>query len=528
MRTPLKNVLRDHYEVAVIGGGINGAGIAEALAAAGYNVLLVERHDFGSGTTSRSTRLVHGGLRYLEHGEFGLVYESLRERAALLKLFPHLVKSIDLLLPLYEGGPYPRWKARAGLALYDLLALGRGLARHRSLSSQRSLAREPALEAAGLQGALLFSDGQVDMAERLAVECALSAGRRGADVVNHAEVVKLAQVNNGVLRLSIQDAITEDALEVGADVVINATGPWADSLLRRAGVEREPLIGGTRGSHIVVSAERLEVSNAIYAPAKSDGRPFFVLPWLDMFLIGTTDVRQTGDPDEARATAAETDYLLSEVNALLKSDISEADIVYTYSGVRPLPYEPQEIEGAITRRHFLVDHGADGLPGVYSLVGGKLTTYRSVGQKAVRLIQRRIGERWPANVESPTNGDGATPNSFRRQWGARAAEVHGRYCDRPELLERLCEHAPEPRATVVEAVREELATSLADVLLRRTSIGWRICGGDHVADEAASLMGRELGWNASRCHREVEGFRHEVERVRPGVPVRYSAAATSP
>jgi glycerol-3-phosphate dehydrogenase len=351
------------------------------------------------------------------------------------------------------------------------------------------------------------------MAERLAVECALAARNLGADVANYAEVLKVERLADRH-NLSVRDSLNGDELDVLADVVINATGPWVDGFLHRTGLEVPPLIGGTRGSHIVIPRERLEVNHAIYAPARSDGRPFFVLPWLGMFLVGTTDVRHSGDPDEATATVEEADYLLSEINSLLGSDIGEDDVVYSYSGVRPLPYDPKQTEGAITRRHFLVDHASDGMPGLYSLVGGKLTTYRSVGQRSVDMVKRRLGERWPVAPEAPT-GQADVPEAIQLHWGPRAGEVYSKYRGRPELLEPICEHSPEPKAAIIEAVRGELATGLADVFLRRTSIGWRRCGGEHVADDAVSLIGDALGWKTSRCDEEAERYRREADRVRP-------------
>jgi glycerol-3-phosphate dehydrogenase len=531
MREPLTEALRDWYEVAVIGGGINGAGIAQALAQAGYSVALLERGDFGSGTTSRSTRLIHGGLRYLEHAEFGLVYESLREREALFKLYPHLVKPLELLLPIYKGGAYPKWKAWAGLTLYDLLSsAGQSFPRHRNLSSPETLEREPLLRPSGLRAGFCFWDGQVHLAERLAIEAALAAGAAGASVANYAEVKEIRLVSTAPGRngfaLEIEDVTRGASQEITADMVINATGPWVDAVLSRAGLSAPRQIGGTRGSHLVLRPGALELGQAIYAPAFSDGRPFFVVPWLGMTLVGTTDIRHDDAEFDAIAPSEEeVAYLLAETNSLLRSSVSRTDVLYTYCGVRPLPYEQEGKEGKVTRRHFLVDHEQHGFPGLYSLVGGKLTTHRSVGRRAVDAVRKRLGDRWPNRPTDAAQGD--APLNFQAVWGRRAPEVYARYQNEPALLEPICEHSPEPLAALTEAARHELATNLADVFLRRTLVGWRECQGLDVAESAAQLIGKELGWDKRRRDDEVQRYRCELSVVHPSL-ASASEGATHP
>ncbi|MEX2236078.1 MAG: glycerol-3-phosphate dehydrogenase/oxidase [Dehalococcoidia bacterium] len=513
---PLFNELRDWYEVAVIGGGINGAGIAAALAQAGYSVLLLEKGDFGSGTTSKSTRLIHGGLRYLEHADLGLVRESLRERKELLRRYPHLIKPLRLLMPIYAGGHYPAWKVRAGLTLYDLLARGGGLPGHKSLGAQATLRAEPNLSATGLRSAFTFSDCQAELPERLTVETVLEARRLGANCLNYIEARGLARIESKgatSFRLSARDLLSDEDIEVSADVVINAAGPWVDQLLGVAGGGGHRRIGGTRGSHLVLRPEILQLKQAIYAPARSDGRPFFLIPWLGQTLLGTTDVRVDGSPDQSAMSSGEVAYLLDEANLLLKIRLTHSDVIYTYSGVRALPYHPGGSESAITRRHFFVDHASEGLGGLYSLVGGKLTTYRSVGRKAADLVRRRLGQRWP--VKPDICEAGPTPAGFEQVWGNRAGEVFARYEDRLDLREPICEHTLEPKAAVVEAARNELATCLADVFLRRTRVGWMACQGLLVAHEAAQMLGAELNWPKERVAAEVQRYREELATVHP-------------
>jgi glycerol-3-phosphate dehydrogenase len=365
------------HDVVIIGGGINGAGIARDAAMRGLNVLLIDKGELGAATTSASTRLIHGGLRYLEHFEFGLVRESLREREILLKIAPHLVKPLAITIPIYKQSKRGRLTIRAGMILYDLLSWGKSLPNHRMLSRAKTLERWPGLNPEDLVGSALYYDAQVEFPERLVVANALSAREFGAEVLTHTRVTSLT--GSGV-----QFA----GQFVEASVIINAAGPWVDRVLERAPVKSPKLIGGTKGSHIIVPVFPGAPSNAIYLEARSDGRPIFIIPWNKLFLIGTTDVRFEGDPDEVRCELWEIDYLLSETNlALPDAGLTRDSILDTYSGVRPLPNQSS------TRRHFIREHPQ--LPNLLSVVGGKLTTYRSLSEECVDLIFRKLGKDSP-------------------------------------------------------------------------------------------------------------------------------------
>jgi glycerol-3-phosphate dehydrogenase len=365
------------HDVVIIGGGINGAGIARDAAMRGLNVLLIDKGDLGAATTSASTRLIHGGLRYLEHFEFGLVRESLREREILLKIAPDLVKPLAITIPIYKQSKRGRLTIRAGMILYDLLSWGKSLPNHRMLSRAETLERWPGLNPEDLVGSALYYDAQVEFPERLVVANALSAREFGAEVLTHTRVTSLT--GSGV-----QFA----GQFVEASVIINAAGPWVDRVLERAPVKSPKLIGGTKGSHIIVPVFPGAPSNAIYLEARSDGRPIFIIPWNKLFLIGTTDVRFEGDPDEVRCELWEIDYLLSETNlALPDAGLTRDSILDTYSGVRPLPNQSS------TRRHFIREHPQ--LPNLLSIVGGKLTTYRSLSEECVDLIFRKLGKTSP-------------------------------------------------------------------------------------------------------------------------------------
>ena len=384
-------------DVVIIGAGINGAGIARDAAMRGLKVLLIEKGDIGMGTSAASTRLIHGGLRYLEHFEFGLVRESLREREILLRIAPHLVRPLAIAIPIYKRSKRGRLTIRAGMILYDLLSWGKSLPGHRMLSRDETLQRWPGLNPEGLLGAALYYDAQVEFPERMVMENVLSAREFGAEVLTHTRVTKLA-VEDG--RVSGVEFANEDNSEDGqkqfacAAMVINAAGPWIDQVLERAPVKSLKLIGGTKGSHLVVPPFPGAPADAIYVEARSDGRPIFIIPWNNLYLIGTTDVRFEGVPDEVQCEPWEIDYLLSETNlALPAAHLTRDSILYTYSGVRPLPVTGDKDEQSITRRHFIRQHPL--LPNLLSIVGGKLTTYRSLAEECVDLIFKKLGKDSP-------------------------------------------------------------------------------------------------------------------------------------
>jgi glycerol-3-phosphate dehydrogenase len=381
------------FDLAIVGAGINGAGIARDAAMRGLTVLLIDKGEIGGGTTSASTRLIHGGLRYLEHFEFGLVRESLRERETLLRIAPHLVKPLPMTIPIYKQSKRGRVTIRAGMIAYDVLSWGKSLPRHQMLSRAQTLAELPGLNPEGLLGSAFYFDAQVEFPERLVMDNVMAARELGAQVFDHTMVTKLLVEEKLVsgIEFVTADGRTHSARAL---VVINATGPWIDRLLERAPVESPRLIGGTKGSHIVMPSFPTAPASAIYLEARSDGRPMFIIPWNGKYLIGTTDVRFEGNPDDVRCESWEVEYLLDEANlAFPKARLTTEDIVLTYSGVRPLPVTNEKDEQSITRRHFIREHPR--LSNLLSIVGGKLTTYRSLSEECVDLIFRKLGKNPP-------------------------------------------------------------------------------------------------------------------------------------
>lgn len=517
----------------MVGAGANGAGVARDASMRGLRVLLLDKGDVSSGTTAWSTRLIHGGLRYLEHGELSLVRESLRERETLLRrVAPHLVRPLPILVPLYANRRRSPLTVRAGLLAYDLLSFDKSLPRRRVLSPEEALRHAPGLEAEGLKGAALFYDAQVEFAERLAVENALSAREHGAVVLTYARVGRLLTEGGAVRGVEFRDSLGGDTHAARARVVLNVAGPWVDEVLGESAGGGEKLIGGTKGSHVVVRKFPGAPDVALYSEALADGRPFFVIPWDGKFLIGTTDERYTGDLDCVEADEREIEYLLNEANRVVPSaSLTREQVLYTYSGVRPLPFAGARAEAAVTRRHFV---RPSRLKGLYSVVGGKLTTYRSLSERAVDLVFEELGRRPPPcqTASNPLPGaDGFEPfaESFRARstlptksterllkiYGARAGEVL-RLAERDEELRLpLSEETGSVGAEVVYSFESELAQTLADCLLRRTMVGLNGQVGLDAVERAALLARKFLGWDDARAAREVEDYRRYIERFHP-------------
>ncbi|HTE20512.1 MAG TPA: glycerol-3-phosphate dehydrogenase/oxidase, partial [Armatimonadota bacterium] len=381
------------YDLLIIGGGINGLGIAANASARGFSVLLVEKGDFGGGTTATSSRLIHGGLRYLQYGELGLVRESLRERGILARQRPHLVRPLQLLIPSFRRVPPPRWKLGVGLALYNYLARDPLFPAARPLHVSEVHAQEPGLTSDELLGGHVYPDAQLEFPERLCVELVRETQAAGGEARNYTRVTALRVRGDAVSGAALRDELTGEEWEVEAELILNAAGPWVDAVNRLLPNPPPRLIGGTWGTHLVLPAHPTGPKGALYAAARKDGRPFFLLPWDGRLLVGTTDVPFEGDPDRLQVQDWEVEYLLRETNFLFPGcGYTEADVEWTTIGVRPLPAPPdgkKRAAGAITRRHFLVEHAADGgVRRLASVVGGKLTTYRSLAEEAMEWVLR--------------------------------------------------------------------------------------------------------------------------------------------
>ncbi len=529
----------DVYDVIVIGAGINGLGVARDAAERGLSVALIEQEDLCFGVSAWSGRLVHGGLRYLERGDIPLVRESLRERERLFRVAPHLVKPVRLLMPFYSRNTRPSWMIRLGMIAYDLLSIDKSVASHRILSRDNALARFSGMAHSGLSGAALFTDGQVEYAERLCVELAVAARDAGADIRLHCRATGFVKDGDRVTGVNYQ---LKDGSHgsVAGRLVINAAGPWVDRVLSaesaKTSVAAQRRIGGAKGSHIIVDPFPGAPSDVVYYESQTDGRLVLVIPWMGRYLIGCTDIKFDDEPDSARAESDEISYLLTEVNALVPgARLTEDDILYTYSGVRPLPYAPDVPEWKVPRSHVLADHAAEGARGLISVIGGKLTTYRQLAEDVVDTAERTLRGRVskPVSKNAPFPGaqtddldgylatlaadsrtDAASAARLGALYGTRADDVLRLVDAEPALAEKFDPGSDAIAAELIFAVTEELAQTLTDVFARRILLAFEPGHGLQGVERAADIIGERLGWSAERAAAEIDEYRAWLDHLR--------------
>jgi len=527
------------FEVLVIGGGINGVAVARECARHGKSTLLVEQNDFGSGTTSRSTRIIHGGLRYLEHGEISLVRESLHERERLLSASPHLVRPMQFLLAL---------PSKSRTFMRSSLAIGTGLwlyhywagGKRTSFASVRDF--EQQLDDGRNWSIYSYEDAQCEFPERLVAEWLAEAIDAGAVVRNHTQLLEITRSNGRVNGARLRDSISGQEYSVSAGKVVNATGPWADIVVGSSGIRSPRMIGGVRGTHLVLPEFPGAPSQAVYTEAL-DGRQIFVLPWNGQVLLGTTEVLDDGSPDGAQPSPQEIDYLFQSFTRLLpRTGLTKADIRYSFAGIRPLPYAPGKKYSSITRRHVLHDHADEGASGLLSVIGGKLTTAASLARDVGRTLGLNISE--PACIFGAVvqeEGVESVVRTWARTVAAKAripeecaqgiAEWHGRHAlaiahaasldDR--LREPICDHSSHLVAEAVEAVVHESAITLGDILLRRVPVALGACWSSECTRDAANRIGAALGWDQIRIGNEIDALEEERQKfLHPASPNRSS------
>jgi glycerol-3-phosphate dehydrogenase len=515
-----------HFHVVVIGGGINGVAVARECARAGKHTLLVEQNDFASGVTSRSTRIIHGGLRYLEHGEIGLVRESLRERERLLRERSHLVHPMHFLLALNETSPRSAMTVRAGLWLYQKLA-GKTPGKNSAAMEIKQLER--ALDAGHRWSFFNYEDAQCEFPERLVAEWLMEAVAAGATVRNHMEALAVDVAHGRTKGVLLRDQFTGRDQRVDAAWVINCSGPWADRVCQRSSIRMaKPMLGGVRGSHIVLPRFSGAPSAAVYTEAV-DKRPIFVLPWNDQILLGTTEVADSGDPAKTVPSEEEISYLVKSAAQLFpKAKISAQSVKHAFAGVRPLPYSPDHKPSAVTRQHILHDHADDGAVHMISVIGGKLTTAASLARECARKIGLKATDSdslavGPGQALDPLLDDavleiariGSVSEETARgmvEWhGKRASDIARTALVSADLRAPICPHTSHVIAEVVEAYRRECAVTLGDVLLRRVPVALGACWSESCSREAALRIGAVLGWNDHTMGANLEAF--EMERT---------------
>jgi len=509
------------FDLVVIGAGINGAGIARDAAMRGLRVLILDKNDMCSGTSAISSRLIHGGLRYLEYGEIPLVYESLHERRCLRVIAEHLVKPIRITIPVYKGARRGRLLIRLGMIAYDILSFSKRLPRHDMLDASEIEQVEPGLRKEGLLGAARYFDAQVTFAERLVLENLLAARSAGAVIKTYCEATRIETRDGCIRSVSYVDRAGHVA-SVDVSVVVNAAGPWVDAVLQNAPIEVPRLVGGTKGSHIIVDAFDGAPADAFYVEAQEDGRPIFIIPWYGQYLIGTTDIRYEGSLDNIRASEAEVRYLLDETNRIFpQANLTVARINYAYAGVRPLPHREKGPESAITRRH-IIKLNRTNAKGLISIIGGKLTTYRNLAEQTVdkvaAVLRRKLPKCRTRSVLLPgTWGvqraqelmtaaslpSAAGQNRLLSIYGGRAAELLELAQSDATLAKAIDANGDILAAEVVFVIREEFATTLTDIVFRRMMLGFDSDQGRPYFESIAAIAARELQWPDAESKRQL-------------------------
>ena len=522
---------RGTFDVLVIGGGITGAGIARDAAMRGLATALVERDDFASGTSSRSSRLVHGGVRYLEHGHLHLVFESSRERRTLLRIAPHLVRPLRFTWPVYRGARIPLWKLSAGLFMYDALAVFRNVKNHHVLTAKDVIAQEPSVRRDDLVGGATYYDAATDDA-RLTLANAIAAQESGAVVANHVRIVRLVRDGARVVgAVAVADGSTIEST-IRARVVVNATGPWTDTIRAMDGTAGTTAVRGTKGVHIAVPRERLATYGALTLLSPIDGRVMFALPSTATTIIGTTDTATTESPDNVRASADDIEYLLATANRFFPSaNLTTDDVVSAWAGIRPLVAASFTRDASSASREHRIDRSRSG---VVSVSGGKLTTYRAMAAEVVDVVERELGR---APAHAPTDrtplpggdlrsleeltraaelevGDAFVAKRLVDAHGSRWRAVAALTSAEPALARRIIRELPHLLAEVVYAVEHEMATTLTDVLVRRLRIAYEVPDhGRAAARVAAAILAGRLGWDNAETRRELERYEADVERI---------------
>jgi len=518
MQRDFNSISGKAYDVIVIGGGIVGAGIARDTALRGLDTLLLEKEDFGSGTTSRSTRLIHGGLRYLRQLEFGLVRQDLGEREVLLRIAPHLVHPLSFYIPI------PNLSLNIamflGTMLYDVISFDKTLPNHTYLNKQKTLSEEPGLRVQGLQGSYIYSDCAVPLTERLNFETALSAAENGATVVNHARVTGLIREGGRINGVEVKDEIGGNMRTARGKMVVNAAGHWVDTIKNMLFPNQPPYLRRTKGVHIMIP----KVSNhalVLFSPV--DGRLFFIIPWEGYSLVGTTDTDYRDSLDAIYATMEDVDYILEGLH-LAYPDVRIDDVYYAYAGLRSLALRPGKSASNTSRSHELIDHSKrDKLDGLVTILGGKITAYREVAKDAADLACKKLG-----NKAACTTGEKQLPGApalgqeeigwlaqkecLPEETVKHMALIYGSRCrDVLHLagqdkagLQQISPGGPDIIAQIWYAVKNEMCMTVSDFMLRRSTVGLRKDQGTDAVTTVANEMQKLFDWSGGEKDRQVQ------------------------
>lgn len=520
LKRELEKIKDQVFDLAVIGGGIVGTGIARDAALRGIKTLLVDKEDYAYGTTSTSSRLIHGGFRYLRQLEFGLVRQDMREREILLSIAPHLVHPLPFLMPITSLRD--RIIMALGMRLYDILSFDKSLPSYHYYSKKKTLEMEPGLAIDNLRGSYRFYDCQIPFAERLCLENALSAAEQGAIVSNHTECTEVMHEGNTVTGIRVKDTLTGHSYTASTRMVVNAAGPWMDIVHGKLKIESTPRMRRTKGIHLVTH----NISkNAHVLFSLSDGRLFFVIPWEGYSLIGTTDTDFGDDSDTVAADSDDVNYLLKEVGRAFPG-LKKDDVYYTFAGLRALAGSPDGSASNVTRGHRLIDHEkTDGLIGALSVVGGKLTGYRAVAEETVDEVSKKLNVSKPCTtattllpgapaisseeqelISKESGLPAETVSHLHNLYGSRLGEVI-KFTERdPKGRQQICSHSRDIIAQIWHTVETEQARTPADFLLRRSFTGMASCLGLDAIETVTEEMGRLLGWDDTEQQKQLNAY----------------------
>lgn len=497
----------DFWDIIIIGGGASGLGAAIEASSRGYKTLLLEKYDYSKGTSSRSTKLVHGGVRYLQQGNVSLVLEALRERGLLIQNAPHLCRNQSFVVPNYDwwGGPF----YGVGMKVYDMLAGKLGLGPSKILSREKTMEYLPTIEDKGLRGGVIYYDGQFDDS-RLAVNMAQTAVAHGGTVANYMNVTGLLKSSNGLVQgVKVTDTLNDEEFEINGRVVVNATGVFTDSVIKMDRPDAKPMIQPSQGVHIILDKEFLPGDAAIMVPQTDDGRVLFAVPWHDKVVVGTTDTAVDEPSYEPRAFDEEVDFIMTHAARYLTKDPEMKDVRSVFAGLRPLVKPPSEDGGtsAISRDHTLLVSES----GLVTIAGGKWTTYRKMGEDTINQAATVAGLEEKDCITENLRIHGWLKNVDKSDplhlYGSDAPSIRKLYKDNPELEKPLHKDLPYIKAEVVWAVKNEMAETVEDVMARRTrAILMNAKASIEAAPEVARLMAEEMGHDEAWQKEQVDTY----------------------
>jgi len=529
------------FDIVVIGGGVTGAGIARDAAMRGLKVALLEKDDFGSGTSGKSSRLIHAGLRYLRYRKLRLVYELSTERSILGKIAPHTVQPLAFVIPVYEKGPDSMLKIRFGLLLYDILARFRNFRRHRMVDPREVWEIEPEIKSEGLRGAGIYYDSQADDTA-LTMLTIVSAARQGATVANYVEVMDFLKEKAKAVGVRVRDSVSKQEFKVRGKILINAAGPWSDKIRRIEDPDCQKRCRLTKGIHLMVMRDKIRNNNALVVNVLQDQRNIFVLPWGSRCLIGTTDTDFEGDPDDVYAEKEDVNYLLETVKEHAPgSKLTPEDVISTWAGLRALMDTEGVTESEASREYEIMESSS----GLITVAGGKLTAHRSMAKKAVDRAVTRLEKEHNIHPRkecltdrvSLEGGDIEDINMYLveemqraqkelgldeevithliRRYGSNHRKLQDLVKQSPELGRRIVEDLPYIWAELPYATEHEMAMTLSDFLVRRTHIAYEDWNqGISVSRTVAEAMAKHLGWNLQEVSEQIRIYQKGIDRSR--------------